>query len=75
MTPTRHIRVNVFRLDTQREFADLLDTHQSSVSVWEKTGVLPRGMPERIRSKAAALKLDWDDSLFFEVPKSEGATQ
>lgn len=73
MTPIEHIRRNVFQL-TQAPFAEIAGTTQASVSRWENGELSPdqREMA-RIRDAARERGIEWDDSLFFELPASEPA--
>jgi transcriptional regulator with XRE-family HTH domain len=71
MRPIEHIRRNVFRLK-QGPFAEIAGTTQPSVSRWERGEQNPDAAEmARIRDAAREQGLEWDDSLFFEVPPTE----
>lgn len=71
--PIAHIRSGVFGL-SQAEFAKLAGVTQPTVSRWERGEFEPnRDELERIRTAARTLKIDWDDSWFFELPTTEAA--
>lgn len=73
MNPLLYIRKSLFEL-TQVEFAALVGTSQATVSKWEAGELEPdRAHMDRIRRAAARRRLDWDDRLFFEVPKAGAA--
>lgn len=63
-----HIRKVVFGL-TQKDFAEAVKVHQSTVSRWE-TGELCPSSHEMgaIRDLAKARGIEWDDRWFFEPP-------
>jgi transcriptional regulator with XRE-family HTH domain len=69
MNPARYIRTNVFGLDSQYVFADILGYKQATISRFE-TGVAPisAGAQRRIRQAAKDRGLKWDNNWFFEVP-------
>jgi len=71
--PITHIRTKVFGCSTQAAFADLIGFSQPTVSRWEN-GVEPdRAAMARIREVAIERGVQWDDSLFFEVPQENAA--
>lgn len=67
--PMGFIRTYVFAV-SQRTFADLLGVTQPAVSKWEVKGSCEYETMCSIRDIASRLKLDWDDSFFFEIPKN-----
>jgi transcriptional regulator with XRE-family HTH domain len=67
--PIEHIRRVVFDV-SQSEFAEIAGTTQPSVSRWEQGVQAPDQLEmERIRRAAIQRRLEWDDRLFFEIPK------
>lgn len=68
--PIEHIRRVVFDV-SQSAFAEIAGTTQPSVSRWEQ-GLQEPDRSEMIRIRNAAVErgLPWDDSMFFEIPKS-----
>lgn len=73
MLPIEHIRRNVFKA-SQQVFSEIAGVTQTTVSRWERNEFPPNGdQLERIRAEALARGLQWDDSMFFEVPKTEAA--
>lgn len=73
MTPTEHIRCNIFRV-TQAVFGEIAGTTQASVSRWEKGEQVPDQQEmARIRDEARRRNICWDDRWFFEVPSEAGA--
>lgn len=70
MRPIEHIRRNVFQV-TQSAFAAIAGTTQPQISRWEVGSAEPsRDEMAKIRAAARRRRLDWDDRLFFEVPKA-----
>jgi len=67
MTPLRHIRETVFRLNVA-EFAALVGVGQGSVSRWEFGAQPTAKAMAKIRQAAMSEGHTWSDSLFFEVP-------
>lgn len=66
----KFIREHIFRLD-QSKFGEIAGASKATVSRWESG----RGFPDalhlsRVRSFAVESGVEWDDRLFFEVPKS-----
>lgn len=74
MKPIEHIRKNVFNV-SQAVFGGYAGTTQASVSRWEKGDQEP-SQKEMAGIRQAALDqgLAWDDSWFFELPKSASAS-
>lgn len=70
----RYIREQIFRCDTQEQFAELLGISQSRVSSIE-TGKAPfnRRCQEKILQVAAKRRMRFNVRLFFEVPPSRKA--
>lgn len=70
MSPARYIREHIFGVQTQAEFAELLDYSQANISRIE-TGAQRPGAEyqERVRSAARRKGLRWDNNWFFEVPR------
>lgn len=69
ISPIKNIRKNLFKV-TQADFASIAGVVQSSVARWEKGEGSPSLIEmQAIRQAAADHKIEWDDRLFFEVPK------
>lgn len=68
MTPARFIREAVFGIQTQREFASLLQYEQATISRFENGVPFSSEAQRRIRTLAQLRKIDWDNNWFFEVP-------
>jgi transcriptional regulator with XRE-family HTH domain len=69
-TPAQYIREDVFRISSQRAFADLIHYSQAQISRFENgTRQLSRDAQERIRTAAKRRRIRWDDRWFFEVPE------
>jgi transcriptional regulator with XRE-family HTH domain len=71
MTPARFIRKSVFGIQTQEEFASLLDYEQATISRFENGVPFSSEAQRRIRMLAEMRKIDWDNNWFFEVPCSD----
>ena len=68
MTPALHIRLHVFSVATQREFAEALGYEQPTVSRWESGEAFSSEAQRRIRELAQCRSIKWDNNWFFEVP-------
>lgn len=71
-TPAHFIRVHVFGVHTQWEFAAKLKVSQATISRLE-TGEAELARSEvvpRVRALAKKERRPWDDSWIFEVPKA-----
>jgi transcriptional regulator with XRE-family HTH domain len=73
VSPITHIRTKVFDCPTQEAFAKLIGCQQSTVSRWESGMEPDRASLARIREVAIERGIQWDDSLFFEVPQESAA--
>ena len=70
MSPLRHIREHVFNLN-QVDFGVVAQVDQSTVSRWENGTLDPSMAPLReIRKMAKRRRLKWNDTWFFEIPKT-----
>lgn len=69
MTPMQYIRICVFKVASQEEFAEMLGYSQAHISRME-TGSYPisRGAQDAIRDLAQKRMIPWNNSWFFEVP-------
>jgi len=73
MRPITYIRKKVFQVP-QAVFGEIAGTTQASVSRWEQGTQEPsQGELQRIREAAAARRLPWNDTWFFEAPATDGA--
>jgi hypothetical protein len=70
MNALLHIRKQIFRLNTQTEFAKAVGVGQASISRWEHGAVPSLKEMQSIRSAAADRGIAWDDRWFFEAPES-----
>jgi transcriptional regulator with XRE-family HTH domain len=69
-TPLHYIRTCVFKVAGQEEFGRIVGMNQASISLIEAgKRRLRYDVMCRIRKAAKKRRLDWSDSLFFEVPK------
>lgn len=74
LSTVRFIRLFVFQMETQAEFAALLGASQGRVSIWESEGRFPSFIvADLVRAHGRAICADagqpWCDSWFFEVPR------
>jgi len=69
MTPARYIRLHVFGVPTQTEFARLLGYEQPHVSRLERGAPFSSEAQTRIRRLAEQRGVPWDNNWFFEVPE------
>lgn len=68
MSTIKFIRKSVFGV-RQDEFAKIAGVHQGTVSKWENESLSPDyNSLKLIRLEAKGRGLEWDDSLFFELP-------
>lgn len=67
----KHIRLNIFRIQKQAEFAAVIGVSQAAVSRMESGAEIFISTIKSIRSAAFARGLDWDDALLFEF-RSKG---
>ena len=68
ITPAQFIRLKVFAVGTQHEFADMLGYEQAHISRFENGLPISRVAQDRIRELAKARDIEWDNNWFFEVP-------
>lgn len=66
MNVIRHIRVNLFDIQTQGEFAKAIGVTQATVSRLESGSEISLTVAKAIRSAAKSRGLKWDDALLFE---------
>lgn len=70
-TPLHFIRTCVFKVAGQEEFGRIVGMNQASISLIEAgKRRLRYDVMCRIRRAAKKRRLEWDDSFFFEVPRS-----
>lgn len=62
----KHIRLNLFRMATQAEFAAAIGVSQAAVSRMESGSEILITVAKSIRSAAIARGLGWDDALIFD---------
>jgi transcriptional regulator with XRE-family HTH domain len=67
MNALTHIRTGLFRIETQKEFADLIGVEQSTVSRWEKGATPDFANIRRIQTLAAERSIQCPDALFDQV--------
>lgn len=69
-TPARYIREQIFCVETQGQFGDLLGVTQETISRYE-TGALRLNVQaqDRIRKLAAERGIDWDNNWFYDIPQ------
>jgi transcriptional regulator with XRE-family HTH domain len=66
-----HIRTQIFGVQTQDAFAEMLGKAQATVSRYETGEIqLNRDVQAAIRSLAKSRGIKWRDEWFFEVPKA-----
>lgn len=69
-TPGEFIRTNIFKVETQKAFADLIGCTQAEISRFEnEERPISTRVQKLIREKAAELGIPWDNNWFFEVPQ------
>jgi transcriptional regulator with XRE-family HTH domain len=73
-TPCRFIREEIFKIKTQREFAELLECSQPKISRYENGDEIPSSTQKLIRSIAKKRGIAWNDVWFFEVPHKQTQT-
>lgn len=66
MNIIKHIRLNLFSISTQGEFAKAIGVTQATVSRLEGGSEISLTVAKSIRSAAKARGLNWDDALLFE---------
>ena len=71
LTPARYIRLHVFGIETQTEFARLLGYEQPQMSRFENGAPFSSEAQSRIRRLATERGIDWDNNWFFEVPENK----
>lgn len=70
MTPLEYIRVRILDLN-QTDMAGIAGVSQGTVSRWEAGSQVPdHTAMSRIRDHIRRRRLPWNDTWFFEVPKS-----
>lgn len=66
MNVIKHIRLNLFGMTTQGEFAAAIGVTQATVSRLESGSEISLTVAKSIRSAAKARGIEWDDALLFE---------
>lgn len=68
-TPAQYIREDVFGIETQKEFGDLLGYGQGGISRFESGARrITVEFQFRVRAAAKQRQIKWDDNWFFDVP-------
>jgi len=74
MNVIRHIRLNLFGMNTQGEFAAVIGVTQATVSRLEAGSEITLTVAKAIRSAAKERGIEWDDALLYEYePAAEQA--
>jgi hypothetical protein len=75
MNVIRHIRLNLFGMNTQGEFAAAIGVTQATVSRLEAGSEITLTVAKSIRSAAKERGIEWDDALLYEyeAPSDEEA--
>lgn len=66
MNVIKHIRLNIFDVTTQGEFAKEIGVTQATVSRLEAGSEITLTVAKSIRAAAKSRGIEWDDSLLFE---------
>lgn len=66
MNMIKHIRLNLFDVATQGEFAKAIGVTQATVSRLEAGSEITLTVAKSIRAAAKSRGIEWDDSLLFE---------
>lgn len=73
MNMIKHIRLNLFGMTTQGEFAAAIGVTQATVSRLESGSEITLTVAKSIRSAAKERGIEWDDALLFEYQPAEAA--
>lgn len=71
MNVIKHIRLNLFGMTTQGEFAAAIGVTQATVSRLESGSEISLTVAKSIRAAAKERGIEWDDALLFEYQPSE----
>jgi hypothetical protein len=66
MNVIRHIRLNLFGMNTQGEFAVAIGVTQATVSRLEAGSEITLTVAKSIRAAAKERGIEWDDALLYE---------
>lgn len=66
MNVIKHIRLNLFGMTTQGEFAAAIGVTQATVSRLESGSEISLTVAKSIRAAAKERGIEWDDALLFE---------
>lgn len=70
MNVIKHIRLNLFSMNTQGEFAAAIGVTQATVSRLEAGSEITLTVAKSIRIAAREREIPWDDALLFEYQPS-----
>lgn len=71
MNVIKHIRLNLFGMTTQGEFAAAIGVTQATVSRLESGSEITLTVAKSIRAAAKERGIEWDDALLFEYAPVE----
>lgn len=71
MNVIKHIRLNLFGMTTQGEFAAAIGVTQATVSRLESGSEISLTVAKSIRAAAKERGIEWDDALLFEYQPAE----
>ncbi len=71
MNVIKHIRLNLFGMPTQGEFAAAIGVTQATVSRLESGSEISLTVAKSIRAAAKERGIEWDDALLFEYQPAE----